>query len=390
MTARRRKQIAAACHRDAISTVSGNRQHVEVMPLSTIAARTGLTALFLLGLSPAVAAPCPAPLLAEVLAPPSAGHTEVSLACDLALPPDAVVGKRLVFAGKAASGARLDCHGARLVGGGGVDTGPDRIVIRSRGQTWQAMAADRPSNITIRDCRLDGGLRISGLGDNGQAEAVRQSSLNAGHTARAQAAAPTAITLENMIFSTTGRIPLYLAPGVTGVRLTGSTFTGTSNNPAVYLDAESAGNTIAGNRFDLADHRREVIAIDGSADNTIADNTFTHVDAGGIFLYRNCGEGGTVRHQTPSGNVIAGNTFAPRTPASAPAIWIGSRGGRLFWRLATGCSADGGLPFGSSADDGDHADGNAVTDNVFIGIAPATAIRDDGNGSRLSGNRAGH
>ena len=189
---------------------------------------------------------------------------------------------------------------------------------------------------------------------------------------------------------TTGRIPLYLAPGVTGVRLTGSTFTGTSNNPAVYLDAESAGNTITGNRFDLADHRREVIAIDGSADNTIADNTFTHVDAGGIFLYRNCGEGGTVRHQTPSGNVIAGNTFAPRTPASAPAIWIGSRGGRLFWRLATGCSADGGLPFGSSADDGDHADGNAVTDNVFIGIAPATAIRDDGNGSSLSGNRAGH
>ena len=140
MTARRRKQIAAACHRDAISAVSGDRQYVEVMPLSTIAARTGLTALFLLGLSPAIAAPCPAPLLAEVLAPPSAGHTEVSLACDLALPPDAVVGKRLVFAGKAASGARLDCHGARLVGGGGVDTGPDRIVIRSRGQTWQAMA----------------------------------------------------------------------------------------------------------------------------------------------------------------------------------------------------------------------------------------------------------
>ena len=166
MTARRRKQIATACHRDAISAVSGDRQYVEVMPLSTIAARTGLTALFLLGLSPAIAAPCPAP--------PSAGHTEVSLACDLALPPDAVVGKRLVFAGKAASGARLDCHGARLVGGSGVDTGPDRIVIRSRGQTWQAMAADRPSNITIRDCRLDGGLRISGLGDNGQAEAVRQ------------------------------------------------------------------------------------------------------------------------------------------------------------------------------------------------------------------------
>ncbi len=146
------------------------------------------------------------------------------------------------------------------------------------------------------------------MGMNGQGPAVRESSHSLGHTERAQAAAPRRISILGSTLTAYGRIPLYLGPGVTHVTLRDSQIRGTSSATGLYLDAESAENVIADNDFDIRTGR-EIVAVDGSARNRITGNRFALHGEGGVRLYRNCGEGGTVRHQTPSDNVITGNTF---------------------------------------------------------------------------------
>lgn len=229
-----------------------------------------------------------------------------------------------------------------------------------------------PENIVIRNCKLRGSIRVMGLGRNGEAEGVRQSSRSLGHTERAQAAAPRNILLSNIEFEARGRVPLYVAPGATRVRVEGCKFVGTSVSTVIYLDAESAQNAIVGNVFETG-ARREVIAVDGSARNLISRNAFNRAARGGVYLYRNCGEGGTVRHQTPSGNIIENNRFDLKGLSSgAYGVWLGSRNGRSSFR-----DADRGYDFGSSIDDRDFADQNRVLHNTFLGSA--RTVRDEGS-----------
>jgi hypothetical protein len=280
-------------------------------------------------------------------------------------PPFATV----LIEGNSASGQVIDLQGAWFNDGQLTE-----LLIRSKPERgdWS-----RPESITIRNGKLRGSIRIMGLGRNGEAEAVRASSIREGHTSRAQAFAPTDITIENMLIEADYRIPLYLAPGVTGVTVQSCTFTGRSVSTAIYLCAESAGNTIEGNTF-ATKVGREVIAVDGSARNRIIGNKFEHLPFGGIYLYRNCGEGGTVRHQTPRENVIAGNTFNDGPRWGSYSIWLGSRGG---W--APYCGQDNGHPFGSSADNSDFADDNTVAGNNFTAQAVRT-IRDNGKRNRIN------
>ncbi len=142
-------------------------------------------------------------------------------------------------------------------------------------------------------------------------------------------------------------------------------FTGWTVTGAIYLDAESAGNTIRNNRFATKCYR-EVICVDGSAKNRIEGNHFERIDHGGIYLYRNCGEGGTVRHQTPRENVIRDNDFALGTLGFGNhAIWLGSRNGRRSY-----CHLDDGYPFGSSLDNRDFANGMSSRTTPSIRRAP--------------------
>ena len=267
--------------------------------------------------------------------------------------------RRLLLEGSASSGIQIDCGGGAI---GRPETEPAfprfTIEIRSRQREGGRPEWDRPTDITIRNCTVRGSVRIWGMAINGQGEVLKLSSRSLGHTERAQEAAPRRIAIEKSVLLSAGAIPLYIGPGVTGVSLTGSQLRGRSVSVGVYLDAESAGNTIAGNSFDI-DTAREVIAVDGSARNRVIDNTFRLTWRGGIFLYRNCGEGGTIRHQTPSFNTIAGNRFDYAFPLHSPAISVGSREG---WRLY--CGEDAGYPFGSSADNGDHATNNVVENNI--------------------------
>jgi hypothetical protein len=224
-------------------------------------------------------------------------------------------------------------------------------------------------NVTIKRCKVNGSIRTIGLGHNGEAPGVKASSTRLGHTEKAQAAAPKNTVLYAVTITGHGRIPLYLGPGTTRLTMYDSTIKGRSDSVALYLDAESGFNIIRNNTFDIASASREIIAMDGSANNHILTNTIKQAPSGGIYLYRNCGEGGTVRHQAPQNNLIAGNTI---NNASGYGIWLGSRnGGRLY------CRDDAGFPFGSSKNDGDFADNNTIRDNTFTNSA--RTIRNDGN-----------
>jgi hypothetical protein len=266
--------------------------------------------------------------------------------------------KRIVLEGRAASGVTLDCAGA-AIGSPGEPARLDAVTvaIRSRPPSRPGESWERPSGITIRDCAVFGHVRIWGMGVNGQAPALRESSHSLGHTERAQAAAPTDITISGTTITASGPIPLYLGPGVTRVTLTGSRLAGRTVATALYLDAESAENRIEDNDV-AAETGREAIAVDGSARNRIIGNRFTLSGQGGVRLYRNCGEGGTVRHQTPSDNVITGNVFRGVGLFGADAIVVNSRNG---WRLY--CGEDAGYPFGSSLDNADGGTGNVVAPN---------------------------
>jgi len=276
----------------------------------------------------------------------------------------------ILLKGDAASHTTLDG------GGGWFNDGKLTEIIIGSARTVDGWK--RPVGVTIRNGRLRGSIRIMGLGRNGEDRAVRQSSISPGHTERAQAAAPTGIVISNVEIEAEHRIPLYLAPGVTGVTLENSRITGWSRSTAVYLDAESGGNIIRNNTFD-ARVNREVIAVDGSAGNRIEGNRFLRLPFGGIYLYRNCGEGGTVRHQTPRDNVISGNEFAmPTLGWRSYAIWLGSRNG---WRLY--CWQDAGYDFGSSADNRDFAGDNTVAGNAFL-PSSNRAVRDDGENNVIT------
>lgn len=323
----------------------------------------------------------------RIIAPATRDDAVVRLDCSVALPADAVVTKRILIEGAEADGLELDCNGATLDGGvGSINHREGMIVIRSRGRDLEEMTRDRPQRVTIRNCIVNGHVRVQGPFDRAGSDLVRISSRRPQHTERMQGAAPSQIRFTGVRFVAQGRIPLYVAPGVTQVVVEHSAFAGRSNASAIYLDAESGWNSIIHSSFDT-ETTREQISVDGSAHNKIEGNTFGRSDKGGVFVYRNCGEDGQIRHQVPTDNTISGNSFHYVFGGRAPAIWLGSRSNR-FVRPRSYCGADAGYPFGSSSDDDDHATGNTVSGNETIGMNGATMIRDTGRQNTVIDNTA--
>lgn len=259
--------------------------------------------------------------------------------------------------GQEASGAAIHCAGGSI-GRLGRPTTTRRPTVA----VWSRLLDDgrfsRPREVTLDGCTVHGSVRIWGMGAGESMLSLREWSRRPDHTDRAQAAAPTQVRLSRVTFAATGSIPLYVGPGVTRVTVDGARFTGRTTSTAIYLDAESAENVIRNSSFDLKTGR-EVIAVDGSARNRIVNNRIVLNRMGGIFLYRNCGEDGVIRHQTPSGNLIAGNIFTRAAWLAPRAVVVGAREGRRRY-----CGDDAGWPFGSSLDDGDNASGNIVRGNT--------------------------
>lgn len=346
---------------DGATVLDGARADVALYPSDAptyLAGDTDLVRRDGAGATDAGAAPtCTSTELAELLAPATDEIEEHLVRCSATLPAGSTVTKRLVFEGEASSGVTLDCAGGTLRPTFG---DPDALLIRSRvidPTTWEPA-----HHITVARCTIEGSMRILGMGANGQAEANRISSRTPGHTARAQAAAPHDVVLRELTLIGAARIPLYLAPGVTRTTLVDSEVRGMSRSVAIYLDAESAENVIERNYIHVTTDVREQIAIDGSAYNVIAENRFDQLTNGGIYVYRNCGEGGATRWQPPTDNHFLGNAFeVGATPSAFPLIWIGSRQG-----LSSFCPDDDGIPYGSSIDDDDYAERNVIAGNRLV------------------------
>lgn len=255
-------------------------------------------------------------------------------------------------------------NGNTLDGNGLVLSGNDCLLIESElvNGKWEV-----PENVTIKNFVIDkGSIRLVGLGLNGQGELVKESSRNKNHTEYCQSVAPKNIIFENITIKANKRIPFYVGPGCTNITLRNSKLTGSSVATAIYLDCESARNTIENNIIET-NVKKEMLAIDGSAHNIIRGNVFVNPNLGGIYLYRNSGEGGTIRHQPPIKNAIEKNTFKyslTRRVMSLiyPTIWIGSRSRfmQYFYKFR---DDDKGYDFGSSINNEDLASGNKVREN---------------------------
>lgn len=303
--------------------------------------------------------PCSAVQIAELTAPAVPDAAPYRLTCRAELN-GAQVTRRILIEGSAASGSSIDCGGGALGRlGARTTTQAPTVAIWSR-QDKPGPHASRPTDIAITNCTIHGAIRIWGMGAGGSMSDLLESSRTPDHTATVQAVAPSHIRLSNLTFQGTGSIPLYVGPGVTDVSVTGSRFGGVSDSTAIYLDAESARVILRDNSF-ATDTSREQIAIDGSAFNQIVGNRFDLGSKGGVFLYRNCGEDGVIRHQTPSGNRITDNVFSGAARFRPRTVVIGAREGNRRY-----CSDDRGYSFGSSADDGDHATGNIVNRNRVL------------------------
>lgn len=215
----------------------------------------------------------------------------------------------------------------------------------------------RKSNITVKNCIIEGDVRVWGISRNANSPELKELSRKKDYVSVVRAAAPAYTTIENCTINGTGMIPLYIGPGSTFTTISNVKIGGQSTSTMVYLGAESHKTTIIDSTIDATNGNREAIAIDASDHNVLRSNTITHKD-GGVYLYRNCGEDGVIRHTTPSYNTIEGNNFI----GVGVAVWLGSReGGKCY------CESDKGWPFGSSASDMDHARFNKVLKNKLGG-----------------------
>lgn len=297
--------------------------------------------------------PCSPQKLQEVLQPATAEYPSVYIDCSLTIPKNAKISKQLIFSGSQASNIVFDGNGVEI--NATYATPSVLITSQQQGAQWQV-----PKNITIMNAQISGSLRIHGMGANGESELIKQSSHQAGHTERTQQAAPHHIILDHLNLMAGQHNMVYFAPGVHHVTLKNSYFVGNTAALALYLDAESGHNLIENNTFNVKTQTRELIAIDGSAHNIIQRNNFIDPRHGAIYFYRNCGEGGTVRHQTSHHNQIIQNQFALSMSSKLPLIWLASRNGDRNY-----CDADSGYAFGSSMNDMDLTQNNLVSHNSF-------------------------
>mgnify|MGYP003643002468 FL=1 len=325
---------------------------------------------------------CSEQKLQEILAPATASSSYVKIDCNLTLKRNNVVTKRLIFEGSKASGVTCDCNHAKLDGGKNtVNYRKDMIEVKSKKtneQTWI-----KPQYITIKNCNIIGSVRIWGMGKNGETAAIKESSkrepIESKHVLRVRNNAPRYIVLDRISITGVGRNPLYFAPGVTYSKLINSEMKGKSEKVGIYFDAESAYNTIENNYIHVkteedgwgvlpavTDRGWPQIALDGSSWNTFINNRFSNLNNGGIYFYRNCGEGGTIRHTPPEHNTIKNNSFYyNKYKGGKPAIYLGSRDYGFKESTFGHCDADDGRPYGSSSSDKDYARHNKILQNQF-------------------------
>lgn len=279
--------------------------------------------------------------LAELRAPiTDMASSAVRIDCSLTLREGEVIKKRLLFMGNDASGVTVDGKGATIDGSKGTfnyNTSNAALMVEIASEEIQDPATGkrlwhRPVNVTLRNIKIKGSVAISGV--------TGVSSSDPNYVTIARDNAPSHIVFDHVTITGLG-LPcgpdsgncnlLYVYSGVGYFQMLNSEINGYTSEKAVniYLDDTSYRNTFRNNTISATTLTREVIAIDGSSENIIVDNRFKVINGGGIFLYRNCGESGSVRRGTPSQNTIVNNIFFyDYLDAGSPAIVVASRNGR--------------------------------------------------------------
>ena len=277
-----------------------------------------------------------------------------------------------------ASDVVLDCRGARI---------EDVAANRSRGIVVASPSDQALSGVTVRNCVVAGFL------NNVRVTREGFKSLAAGAE---YDAAFSDIVIENSHLYASRGSGVFVDGYVSGVTLRDLEIAG-SGSVGVYLEAGSRGNVVANNRirangfgdvvpegvpFDLGgvpyryrSTGREGIAVDGSRNNEIVGNS-----AGGIFLYKNCGEFATEepaqwwpRRYGADGNRIEGNTIQDE----GTGVWIGSR--MAANQIFMDCSdpAYAANPF--LRIHRDYAADNRIAANTFVNTTFGVRVEDDGN-----------
>jgi parallel beta-helix repeat protein len=277
-----------------------------------------------------------------------------------------------------ASDVVLDCQGARLYG-------PDR----QRGVEITAPTDTALSNITVRNCRIEGFLnnvRIIREGFRDLAEGVEYEN------------AFSNIVIEDSTLLNSRGVGVFVDGYVTGVTLRRLHVEG-SGSSGVYLehgskdtlveDCDIVDNGFGENgpywqQFEVSGLEnlwywgtgREGLSIDGARFSTVRNNRFSGNSYGAIFLYKNCGEFVTLRPERwwhrrygADGNVIENNTITGGTNG----IWVAARMAENI--LPMECSDPQYQP-GYALD---YADDNIIRNNVFQDVTYGVRVEDDDN-----------
>lgn len=267
------------------------------------------------------------------------------------------------------SNVTLDCQGATFDGGGKVKYG---VLIDGRGMPI--------SNITVENCNIlnyaDTAVVVRGL-KKSQVSADQQENYTR---------SPSNVVIRNVVTDRNRRSGVYFDDYVFNSSLQNSTVKG-SGGVGVYLDQGTKGITLQNNviesngRAEGRKSTREGVAIDSSAKNIIKDNTFRDNGAGGIFLYKNCGErynskNGILRWQSSNDNLIENNTFVDEKVG----VWLASRQSKDLSKWGCGDqSVDVQKKYYR-----DYANYNTVRGNKFCRVN--VAVRNEGDNNRVESN----
>jgi parallel beta-helix repeat protein len=268
-------------------------------------------------------------------------------------------------------------------------------IINLRGETLKEdiLVTGPVENIIIRNGTIKGEIRLRPANASSLRDKYNRTPE---WTDRVRKASPRNIKIRNVIFETGGSThQLYVGMGSMRVSVESCKFRGVSTGPSLYLSPEGGEHEIRDCTFEaVLGVLREVISIDGSAYNLITNNRFLRCKNGGIYIYRNCGEDGTIRHQEPRFNLIKNNFFdlsgmnivrpglGPLIPEIPHGVIIGSRQGNRRY-----CNLDAGFPYGSSIDDRDFARNNSVINNTFAGEWFSRHVLDNDKNNTIHGNR---
>jgi parallel beta-helix repeat protein len=260
------------------------------------------------------------------------------------------------------SRSELDCQGSVIDSSALKGYG---ILVNSNGQPL--------SEVTIRNCVI---RNTNGIGiviawrqpDRTKVEAMSRDELYR-HS-------PTRVQVSNTLVENAKGAGIFVDDYASEVTLSHVTIR-RSQSMAVYLEHSTRNITIEDSLFEenSTGAHREAIAIDSSANNILRGNTFRRNKAGGVFLYKNCGERAhtdpnqVVRWQGADHNVIDGNLFEDEPVG----VWIAAR--QSLDLRALDCMDE----YYGGRYARDRAQHNIVSNNTFRDNGRGVVVEDDHN-----------